>query len=503
MSAVGFVIIAGSAGALGLVWSGATVDTVGKVTFDQPLAIPPLAESTMDAEGRRVFDLDLRAGTTDFGMGGDAETWGINGSYLGPTLRAERGEDVLVNVTNGLDETSTLHWHGMHLPAAMDGGPHQMIEPGATWSPSWQVDQPASTLWYHPHPHGATADHVYRGLAGMFILDDPSEAPPGLPSEYGVDDIPLVVQDKVFHDDGSLSTAEAFLANTGLLGDTILVNGTVGPVQEVTTTQVRFRLLNGSNARVYRFTFDDGREFAHIGSDGGLLPTPVPTTDVQLAPGERAEIVVSFAPGDDVVLRSEPPDLGAGPLPARFAGGDDRFDVLRLTAAEDLTRSPELPAELAVVDDVPAATTQRSFELGEDTINGRPMDVERIDAVIEKGTSEVWTVTNVEDVPHSFHVHDVHFWVLDIDGTAAPPELAGWKDTVYVRPDQTMRLAMSFDDYADPHLPYMFHCHMLRHEDRGMMGQFTVVDDPATAPTWIDAPDPSSTGEGADHHAGH
>ena len=160
-----------------VVWAfeRAQLDTAGDVDFRNELVVPPLAESRIDDRGRRVFDLTLQRGATSFGdpEGRTFETWGINQDYLGPTLRAERGETVRINVTNEVGESSTLHWHGMHLPARMDGGPHQMVEDGATWSPQWEIDQPAASLWYHPHPHGETEEHVNRGLAGMFIVEDP------------------------------------------------------------------------------------------------------------------------------------------------------------------------------------------------------------------------------------------------------------------------------------------------------------------------------------------
>jgi blue copper oxidase len=220
------------------------VSTVGNVDFSRPLAIPPLAESRIDGEGRRVFDLTAKDGTTDLGHG-RTRTLGFNGSYLGPTLRAKRGEPVLVNVHNGLSDVTSVHWHGMHLPAKMDGGPHQPVKPGATWSPTWLVDQPAATLWYHPHPHGATEDQVYRGLAGMFIVDDPGTDVAALPHRYGVDDVPVIVQDKAFDSGGQLDDGHPFMSDIGVLGDTLVVNGTVGPFHEVRSELVRLRLLNG------------------------------------------------------------------------------------------------------------------------------------------------------------------------------------------------------------------------------------------------------------------
>lgn len=207
--------------------SGTKVDTVGQVPFENRLAVPPLADSELDSEGRRVFTLTAESGESELRPGEETETWGFNGSHLGPTLRASRGEEVVVDVRNRLDEATTVHWHGMHLPAAADGGPHQVVEPGASWTPSWEIDQPAATLWYHPHPHGDTEKHVYRGLAGLFILDDAEEAELDLPREYGVDDVPVIVQDKRFADEGSLIEDER--ERLGILGDTLLVNGTYGP----------------------------------------------------------------------------------------------------------------------------------------------------------------------------------------------------------------------------------------------------------------------------------
>lgn len=170
------------------------MDTAGTLDFDNRLRIPPLLEPRVDAAGRRIFDLELQAGQTELLPGRPADTWGINGPHLAPTLRAERGDRVLMRVNNRLPEATTLHWHGMHLPASADGGPHQLVEPGGTWSPSWRIDQPAATLWYHPHMMGRTEDHVYRGLAGMWILDDRRADALALPNRYGVDDIPLILQ---------------------------------------------------------------------------------------------------------------------------------------------------------------------------------------------------------------------------------------------------------------------------------------------------------------------
>jgi blue copper oxidase len=477
------LLVVGTVAAVVWAWSSVAVDTVGQVDFGQRLRIPPLAESRVDAAGRRVFRLTARPGEAELLPGTTTDTWGFNGPYLGPTLRAERGEQVAVEVTNRLDETTSVHWHGMHLPAEMDGGPHQPVPPRETWTPTWRVDQPAATLWYHPHPHGRTEHHVFRGLAGMFIVDDPrSRVAQRLPHRYGVDDIPVIVQDKDFAADGEMRETGDFLGGTGMLGDTVLVNGTFGPYLDVSTERVRLRLLNASTARVYDFGFSDNRAFDIIGADGGLLPRPVREDRVMLSPGERAEVVVAMRPGEDVTLRSYPPDVGGGLL-ARFNGGSDRFDVLQLRAADRLAPSAQVPRVLAAPPDLDAdaSAVDRRFELSSRRINDQKMDMARVDETVRLGDTEVWELHNRDGIQHNFHVHDVRFQVLTVAGAAPPPELAGWKDTVFLRPGMTMRIAMRFTDYADPDTPYMFHCHLLKHEDAGMMGQFVVVGPGDTA----------------------
>jgi blue copper oxidase len=342
--ALGLVGILGLAGLAAWFWSQADMSNLGQLRFATQLKIPPLLEPRVDGAGRKIFDLRLQHGTSELLAGKPTQTWGANGSYLGPTIRATRGDRVSMRVHNDLPEPATIHWHGMHLPAAADGGPHQLISPGATWSPSWGIDQPAATLWYHPHPHGATEDHVYRGVAGLFLLDDPEAGALPLPDRYGVDDIPVILQDKRFDRDGNLDFGQSPFSPIGRLGDQLLVNGTHDPHLDATTERVRFRLLNASTARVYNLGFADDRALQLIGTDGGLLEAPHHTTRVPLSPGERAEIVAAFRPGEQAVLRSFPPDLGLDGFQGRFAGADDSFDLLQLRAATTLTPSPPVPA---------------------------------------------------------------------------------------------------------------------------------------------------------------
>jgi len=472
--------------------------------FVNELAIPPLAPSTEEG-GVRTFDLTAETGTTAFPGIGESETWGFNGAFLGPTLRAERGEQVAFEIDNRLPEATSVHWHGMHLPAAMDGGPHQMIEQGETWRPTWTIDQPAATLWYHPHPHGETEKHVYQGLAGMFILDDDASLAADLPSEYGVDDLPMIVQDKEFDRSGRLVLRNDG-SEPGTLGDTIMVNGTVGAYREVTTERVRLRLLNGSTARTYTFAFDDDRAMTMVASDGGFLDEPLEMQDLRLAPGERAEVVVEFEPGETTRLRSVKTNLGGIVVPGT-SGGNDEFDVMEFRADPSLAPSPEPSwpqAQDAVADELheDEASVTRDFSLNTREINGLKMDMNRIDEVVHVGDTEIWEVRSTQPIPHSFHIHDVQFRVLSIDGEAPPPELAGPKDTIYLNPNQTYRLLVRFEDYADPTMPYMYHCHMLLHEDEGMMGQFVVIEPGDEAAVGV-PPMREHSDEEEDGHGGH
>ncbi|WP_329060235.1 multicopper oxidase family protein [Streptomyces sp. NBC_01429] len=478
LKALGFGIggaVVLTSGGYGVYYAAAAQDTVGKIAFDKALSIPPLAESKISTSGVRVFTLGIQSGRTRFKSGSTTRTWGVNGTYLGPTIRARRGEQVEFAVRNGLDQDTSLHWHGMHLPAAMDGGPHQIVPAGETWRPRWTIDQPAATLWYHPHIHGSTADHMYRGLGGLFLIDDEDTETSKLPSEYGVDDIPMIVQDRAFDGDNQFEERVPLGGSLGVIGDEVLVNGTIGPYVDVTTGLVRLRLLNGSNARLYNFGFSDDRTFSLVATDGGLLARPWNTERLYLSPGERAEIVVAFKPGERVELRSYPSEYGG--FLGRIEGFDDRLDICRFRAAAALSDGAEIPSSLGDAPDLAGekVARERSFVLSSDQINGRSMAMDRIDFGVREGTVEVWDVVNDNGFLHNFHVHDVQFQVLTVDGGKPEPHLRGWKDTVLLAQGKHYRLAMRFRGHTDPNRPYMYHCHLLQHEDNGMMGQFVVL----------------------------
>ncbi|PXX64354.1 FtsP/CotA-like multicopper oxidase with cupredoxin domain [Nocardia tenerifensis] len=465
----------------------------------RPLPIPPLAASTVGPDGVRRFTLDIQQGTSEILPGKRTPTWGYSGSILGPTVRARRHETVAFTIRNAVPEPTTVHWHGMHLPARFDGGPHQTIPVGGTWEPAWTIDQQAALLWYHPHPHGGTEKHVYRGLSGLFIVDDETTDALDLPKDYGVDDIPLIIQDRRLTADGALDESDP--TDVGLLGDTIVVNGIAGAHLDVRTDRVRLRILNGSSGRIYNLAFADHRPFQLIATDGGLLTAPVTLPNIQLSPGERAELVVEMRGGEQIVLRSLPIEQRRDIDRAAEFGFDDSFDILRLRAAQNPKPSAPLPVSLATIAPLaqPGTAPDHTFELKWFMINNQRMDMNRVDLTVPVDTTQVWTVRNNDNWPHNFHVHDVQFQVLDIDDQAPPPALSGWKDTLYTEPQRTYRLAMHFAHHSDPTYPYMFHCHLLLHEDHGMMGQFLVLA-PGRQPTPMRMDMP---GTETDAHSGH
>lgn len=448
--------------------------TTGALDFSTQLAIPPLAEAEVDANGTRVFKLTAQAGSSTFQANVTTPTWGYNGAFLGPTLRARRGEKVRVDIQNNLPAPTTVHWHGMHIPAIYDGGAHQVIKAGDGAKPEWIIDQPAATLWYHPHVHGTSEEQMTRGLSGMFLIDEDHEIS-GLPSTYGVDDIPLIIQDRSFAKDGSFKLTPDSTA--GLLGETILLNGSANPYLNVSTEAVRLRILNAATARVFNFGFSDNRTFTVVGSDGGLLPAPAPVERLLLSPGERAEIVVHMIAGENIVLQSNPQEMRMSEALTTRVGGNDTLDLLQLRAAQKLTPVSALPESL-----VPAASFEmgkpmitRGFILKDMYINGKLMGMSRIDLSVGAETVETWNISNTANIAHNFHVHGAQFRILDVDDQEPQPEFAGWKDTVFLPVRATARVQIKFGKYRDPKMPYMYHCHFIRHADMGMMGQYTIV----------------------------
>jgi len=457
-----------------------------------PLPIPQVMEVGPGAGNT----LTAMKGTRAFIDGTASNTLGYEQDYLGPLLRFQRGRTANIDVVNRTDDPITAHWHGMHVPGHLDGGPQLAFDPGKTWSPELPVDHPAATLWYHSHVHGRTADQVYRGLAGMIIIDDPDVVDP-LPRDYGVNDFPLIVQDRSFDRSGRMTYDLGMMdMMLGFRGSEILVNGAIRPKLTVPAGLVRLRLLNASNARMYNFSFTDGRQFHQVASDGGLLPAPVAMESLRLAPAERAEIVVDFTDRSAVRLVSRNVSSGGMMGGGGIMGGGDNaapldimsFDVGGAAAIGPVTLPASLPSDMS---DLGAPVRTRDFTLnvhagsmigsmfnnliGRDGqimgINGESYDMGRIDLTVPMGETELWRI-NTDMMVHPFHVHGTSFQVVKMGGRPVDPKQVGLKDVVLV--EGATEILVRFDKQAKNETPFMYHCHILEHEDAGMMGQFTV-----------------------------
>jgi blue copper oxidase len=483
------------------------------------LPIPP--ELRANAEG--TIALDARTGTMRFLNNRDTATYGINGPYLGPALRLRRGETVTVQVTNNVPENITMHWHGLIIPGAADGGPHQVIAPGKWWQTQLAIDQPAATLWFHPHYYPSTAQEVIRGLAGLLIVDDEEAGRLPLPSRWGVDDIPLIIQDRRFTPDGQFfDRMNAIAVTNGYVGDTALANGARYPEARTARGWIRLRILNGSNARSYKLSVSDDRSLYVIASDGGLLASPVELKQLLIHVGERFELLVDGRDGRafDIVTLPVTQDLMRlppfdGPLPLVTIRPDGADGTGRLPSS--LAVLPALPQQLPLVSrelvmnmfrdmqgmmplkqaGLPAMVQSgktdpavvarvvnlivndpalpQADQLSSSGVNGKPFSIERIDFSAARNQDLHWRISEGSDLMlHPVHIHGCQFRIISRDGKPVEAERAGWKDTAPISAGGVSEILVRFPHAATRDDPYMAHCHILEHEDSGMMTQFTV-----------------------------
>lgn len=445
------------------------------------------------------FSLNIRDTSVIFYPGFTSHTMGVNAAYLGPTLLLNKGDSVNISVTNHLMDTTTLHWHGMHVSAMNDGGPHIFIPPGTSWNPSFVVRDHASTYWYHPHLHMMTNMHTSMGAAGLIIVRDSIESALDLPRTYGIDDIPLVIQSKCFDNAKQIQINNPY-------DSVMMVNGTLDPFLQVPGQVIRLRLLNASSERVFNVGFQGNLTFYQIGSDGGLLDAPVPLTRLLLANGERAEILIDFGGmnGQSISLLSyaseipngiygaAQPGLGAGQVIPGYTlnplNGAD-FNIISLQIGPpNASAVTSIPVSLTTNTPYPSGSASTTNTLtftpvnmgptaiqGPFQINNQSFDMEFINYSIPLNDIQIWTLLNLTPIAHPFHIHDVQFYILDINGISPPPQMQGRKDVVLVPPQQSVSFITKFETFCDSMMPYMYHCHMLPHEDDGMMGQFVVT----------------------------
>lgn len=426
------------------------------------LKIPELLEDINPDPNITEYQLNVQEGQTEFIEGKLADTMGYNGSYLGPVLRFTKGQQTSITVNNNLDVPTTLHWHGLLVDGEQDGGPMQGIKPNQSWQPSFVVDQPAATLWFHPHFIGTTANQVYYGLAGLIYIEDEISKDLNLPDIYGENDIPLIIQDRNFNNDGSLDYRTSMMGVVP--GDEIIINGTIKPYLNIGHDKIRLRILNGSNSENFNLSFSDNMGFLMIASDGGLLSRPLSKKSLFLAPGERAEIVVDFGAvkNNNVTLYN------------------DNKQILEFKIEGRLENSPNIPEGLVSISEIPIGNNpvRRVFDLESmginGTINGKYYDMARIDEEVRQNETEVWVVRNLGGMMqtggHPFHVHGTQFQIISRDGKGPAPEERGFKDTVFVEVGEEVLLRVIFKHTGI----FMYHCHILEHEDNGMMGQFRV-----------------------------
>jgi FtsP/CotA-like multicopper oxidase with cupredoxin domain len=439
-------------------------------------------------------ELGAQPSTASVWPGTSTALWTLGGIYPSPTVRLAAGEGVGIQLRNDLPEPTNVHWHGLVVPEAADGHPVDLVAPGTTRDVSFRAPSRAGTFWYHPHPDRRTAPQVYAGMAGFLLVEDDAAAALGLPT--GDRDVSVLLQDRRLFDDRSFTYAPFPMdLMNGYLGDVALANGTPDAYLSVSASPWRLRLLNGSNARIFRVGFDDGRTFLVVGSDGGLLERPVNATFLDLGPGERVEIVVDFssdALGSSVPLVSHTfavpgggfgPGMGPG---VGMAGGRPQgspMTLLRLDVDRAAEAPPFQPPERLVPlerHDPAQVRTRRSFVMqswgppvqGAFTINGLSFEPERMDVRVPRGELELWEVVNASRHPHPFHVHAVQFQVASRTSGPIGPHETGWKDTVLVWPGERVELLMRFEGDAGL---FILHCHNLEHEDAGMMLNMEIV----------------------------
>lgn len=509
---------------------------------DRPaLPIPDLL--TADASNR--MQLVVQAGKSSF-AGKTATTWGYNGNLLGPAVKLNKGQSVTVDIHNQLAEETTLHWHGLEIPGEVDGGPQGIIPAGGKRSVTFTPDQRAATCWFHPHQHGKTGRQVAMGLAGLVLIEDEEIRKLLLPKQWGIDDVPVIIQDKQFSADGQVDyQLDIMTAAVGWFGDTLLTNGAIYPQHAAPRGWLRLRLLNGCNARSLNIAASDNRPLYVIASDGGLLAEPVKVTELPMLMGERFEVLVDVSDGKAFDLVTLPvSQMGMAIAPFDKPHPVMRVQPLLITASgtlpDSLTSMPSLPSlegltvrklqlsmdpmldmmgmqmlmkkyggqAMAGMDHGKMMGHMNNDNMGHgnmnhgnmnhgkmgnmqhgdmgnmkhgsfdfhnaNRINGQAFDMNKPMFAAAKGQHERWVISGQGDMMlHPFHIHGTQFRILSENGKAPAAHRAGWKDTVRVE-GGVSEVLVKFDHDAPKEHAYMAHCHLLEHEDTGMMLGFTV-----------------------------
>lgn len=453
-----------------------------------------------DTLAGQVIQLRMHKDSMSFLPGRKTQTLAFNQNrYMGPTLRLRKGQSISLQVTNEIGDTTNVHWHGLHVSAENDGGPHTMVMPGMEWNPQFTVLDKASMYWYHPHFHGKTAQQAMKGAIGLIQISDSLESSLSIPKRYGIDDFPLVMQT------AQLDNSNQFMPR-GMEDSLLFINGTRGNYGQTTFLQVpaqvvRIRLLNGAGERTFLIGLTNNRPFQVLASDGGFLSSTKTVTRLRMAPGERYQILVdlSDSQGQNLHLMSYASELPMGtqggptmpmppgnpPMDSPLNGQDFNIVELRVQGQtpNPVTSIPTFLTDVALPVESEAQTTRVIRFTAENEMvmdgpfffNDSTFKMDRIDYRIPVNTTEIWELRNQTMVAHPFHMHLVQFTILDRDGNPPPVVENSRKDVVLVEPQETVRVIARFETFTDTMMPYMYHCHILMHEDDGMMGQFLVV----------------------------
>ena len=439
------------------------------VAVSDTLSTPPILQNRSTIPG--VVEVTLTAAPTRLALvpGTRSDVYAYNGSIPGPTLELHEGDRVTIHFRNLLPEPTTVHWHGLNLPANADGSPYDPVPAGGARDYVFTVGRgTAGTYWYHPHPDHRSGYQIAKGLFGAIIIRAADDPLAGIPEKL------LVLSDNRFRPDGSIdwpdpdSPQGQVDMENGREGDALFVNGRVLPTLTIRRGEVqRWRVINASAARVYRLALA-GQTLLHVGDDGGLFERPAEVSEILLANSERVELLVrgEGAPASRTMLQTLPYNRYVPQT--RPVDWNRTRDLLTLAVSPEPPLPPvALPATLRVIPalDTADAVTTRVVVLSQGLINGKAMDMNRIDFSGRLGTTEIWEIQNVVGMDHPFHLHGFHFQVLDRNGVPAPRR--SWKDTVNVPGHETVRIIVRFDGYPGK---WMFHCHILDHEDQGMMG---------------------------------
>lgn len=440
------------------------------------LPLPALPLLPVDRPEPGIVEAHLVAAWGEVAIAGrTARLQTYNGSFPGPVLRLREGDQVRLRFTNLLDEPTNLHLHGLHMSPAVDD-PFRELDPGETALLEFAIPYgTAGTFWYHPHIHGSVAEQLFAGLAGPIIIGGPDRYVSAL---RRAESHLVVLKDLSLAGD-SPAPHSMFDWMNGKEGDLVLVNGALQPTLSPARGPLRLRLLNASNARYYRLHVEE-HPLHLIATDGGLLESPVVLDELLLAPGERAEVLVPLQGTGDFRLLDLPYDRGSGGMHGGHHGGGSAsaatIPLLTISVPRELPQA-RIPERILhePIENLRAATPARRFDLGghgmgwQFTINGQSFDESRVDVRATPGSTEVWEIRNLTAMDHPFHLHIYPFQVVSRGG--APEPYSSWKDVVNVRAGEVVRIAVPFRDFRGK---TVFHCHIVEHEDLGMMGVLEV-----------------------------